>query len=595
MLSTLKPDHPRLFIDHPTLQRLHGLIEDDQDFRLFYTAFLNEAERILNQPPTGFHITGPRMLKNCQQISRRVSTLALAFRLSDNFQYLKRVKEELFAAAEFPHWNKDHFLDTAELCTAFGIGYDWLYDHLSSQEKQLVKKALIEKGLKAGILEYGNNAWWMNVDHNWNIVCHGGLIIGSLAVAPDEKRMTENILKTALRHIPAVFNTYSPDGAWPAGPEYWEYTTHFCALTLDALTTALDMDITPFITPGLQRAGLFPVYCTGPFDCYFNFADSDTSSRAKPSLYWLARKFDLPPCIQENRRLLQKQCKNNEAPDAFDLVWYIPWLKPADKMPRSACFRGTETAFIRSAWNDRNAVFIGLKGGSNQADHAHLDLGSFVLDVRGERWAADLGRDDYDLPGYWDMKEGGDRWKYFRLNNRSHNTLVINDDVQRTKAVARIVGYGFSEERHFAIADLTRAYMPHVKSALRGFALFDDNTVIVQDEIVWAGEKNKVCWNLVTDAEVGVNGPFATLNKGGKTLYLSIVSPSYAAFTVRQAKQKSPEKLNEHYHLVQISFAAAQEKTVICVQMTSARTEIIVHPLQSWMNPNLSGSGVKQR
>lgn len=587
MLSTLKPDHPRLFLDQSNLQRLRDLKNKECDFQTFYTAFLREADRILDQPVTGFHITGPRMLKNCQQISKRVSTLALAFRLSDNFQYFKRAKDELFAAAEFPHWNKDHFLDTAELCTAFGIGYDWLYDHLNDHEKETIKTALTDKGLKVGIKEYKNNAWWMTVDHNWNIVCHGGLVIGSLAVATDEKQIALTILRTALKYIPEVLKTYDPDGAWPAGPEYWEYTTQFCALTLDALKTALDMDIDAFITSGLQWTGVFSVYCTGPLDKYFNFADSDTESRAKPSLYWLGQKFNLYQCIRENHRLLLKQCENNAAPDPFDLIWYSPCMKTTDKMPRSTCFRGTETVFIRSAWNDPEAIFIGLKGGSNQADHAHLDLGSFVLDALGERWAVDLGRDNYDLPGYWDMNEGGDRWKYFRLNNRSHNTLVINDDDQRAKAVARIVGYGFSEERHFAITDLTQAYIPHVKSALRGFALLNDCRLIIQDEIVWAGEKNKVCWNLMTSADVALNGHSATLSSRGKTLFLNIVSPSYAAFTVRKAKQKPPENLNDNYRLLQIEFMANQKKTVICVHITLKRFEMDVHPLQSWTDLNL--------
>jgi hypothetical protein len=588
MLSTLKPDHPRLFLCHSTVQRMKTLIEKDEEFRWFYSVFLREADRILAQPVTGFQITGPRMLKNCQQISKRVSTLALAFILSDNSQYAERASAELFAAAEFPHWNKDHFLDTAELCTAFGIGYDWLYDHLNSHERGTIKTALIDKGLTVGINEYRHNAWWMTVEHNWNIVCHGGLVIGALAVAPDKKQITENIVQTALKYIPKVLKTYDPDGAWPAGPEYWEYTTQFCALTLEALKSALNMDIDKFITPGLRQAGLFSVYCTGPFDRYFNFADSDTEARAKPSLYWLGQKFNCHGCIQENRRLLLKQCENNTAPDPFDLIWYGPGSQTADSIPRSACFRGTETVFIRSAWNDQNAVYIGLKGGSNQADHAHLDLGSFVLDALGERWAADLGRDNYDLPGYWDMKEGGDRWKYFRLNNRSHNTLVINDDNQRAEAVARIVGYGFSEERHFAITDLTQAYIPHVKSALRGFAMLDDGRLIIQDEIVWAQEKNKICWNVMTDADVGLNGQTATLSIRGKTLYLNIVSPSYAAFTVRKAKRKSPENPNEDYRLLQIEFVATQKKTIICVHFTLKQNETAVYPLQLWTDLNLS-------
>ena len=66
-----------------------------------------------------------------------------------------------------------------------------------------------------------------------------------------------------------------------------------------------------------------------------------------------------------------------------------------------AIFRGVDIACFRSAWDDPNALYLAVKGGDNKAAHAHLDLGSFVLDAGGVRWAADLGPDDYDLPGYF--------------------------------------------------------------------------------------------------------------------------------------------------------------------------------------------------
>ena len=36
------------------------------------------------------------------------------------------------------------------------------------------------------------------------------------------------------------------------------------------------------------------------------------------------------------------------------------------------------------------------------------------MDADGVRWAADLGQDDYDLPGYWSSGADGGRWNYFR-------------------------------------------------------------------------------------------------------------------------------------------------------------------------------------
>ena len=75
----------------------------------------------------------------------------------------------------------------------------------------------------------------MSANNNWNVVCHGGLVIGALAVAEEEPEIAEHIFNTALQNIPAVLRDFEPDGAWPAGPEYWEYTTRYCALFFDAV------------------------------------------------------------------------------------------------------------------------------------------------------------------------------------------------------------------------------------------------------------------------------------------------------------------------------------------------------------------------
>src|SRR5207249_7256456 len=87
--------------------------------------------------------------------------------------------------------------------------------------------------------------------------------------------------------------------------------------------------------------------------------------------------------------------------------------------PLDARFGGhAELAMFRSAWHDPRALFAGFKAGRNDVAHAHLDLGSFVLDADGVRWAQDLGADDYYLSGYFDL-QSGQRWLYYRLNNRS--------------------------------------------------------------------------------------------------------------------------------------------------------------------------------
>jgi hypothetical protein len=275
---------------------------------------------LLEREVIEFRIVGPRMLERCQEVLWRVATLALAFRLNSREEYLKRAWTELFAAAAFPHWNIDHFLDTAELCTAFAIGYDWLYRDLSESDRRQIREALIERGLRPGADLQRKPAWWVSVLHNWNTVCNGGLAIGALAVADEEPDLAASILEIALWNLPLALSSFTPDGAWEAGPHYWEYTAWYSALTSDALTTALGTDMDFSGRSGFDCAGLFPLHCTGPSGEYFNYADSETVSAAKPVLFWLGERFGLPN------------------------------------------FGRSEVFFARGAWNDAESVFLGLRG-----------------------------------------------------------------------------------------------------------------------------------------------------------------------------------------------------------------------------------------
>lgn len=95
-------------------------------------------------------------------------------------------------------------------------------------------------------------------------------------------------------------------------------------------------------------------------------------------------------------------------------------------------FEAVNVLFLRSDWESPDAFWIGVKGGDNQANHSHLDLGSFVLDARGVRWALDLGSDDSNMPGYF----GPQRFTYYRLRTEAHNTVLIDGQNQDVKARA---------------------------------------------------------------------------------------------------------------------------------------------------------------
>jgi hypothetical protein len=85
-------------------------------------------------------------------------------------------------------------------------------------------------------------------------------------------------------------------------------------------------------------------------------------------------------------------------------------------------------ALMRTSWTDSAAIFIGFKGGSPSVNHAHMDVGSFVMEADGQRWAMDFGMQEYESLEskgieVFGRTQNAQRWTIFRLTNLVHNTL----------------------------------------------------------------------------------------------------------------------------------------------------------------------------
>ena len=205
-----------------------------------------------------------------------------------------------------------------------------------------------------------------------------------------------------------------------------------------------------------------------------------------------------------------------------------------------AWFQGVNVAFLRSSWTDPNAIFVGVKGGDNKANHSHLDLGTFVLDAGGQRWAMDLGSDNYNLPQYF----GKLRWTYYRLRTESHNTMLIDSANQDPKAAAPITEHSFRPERALVRIDLSRAYPDKVTKLERTVALVKRRVVVIQDKIR-ARRPVEALWGMVTDADVHLAGRLAELRKPGWILAAEILSPPGARFDTVSTAPPPPQNQNK--------------------------------------------------
>lgn len=583
VLRTLRPAHPRLLALESDWQRLRLVVKNEAQAYRWYAQLYKEATKLFGEAPIEYRLAGTRLV-GAQAVVERVYTLAVFYRLDNDRRFAERARLELLAIAEFKDWNPAYFLDTAELTHAAGIGYDWLYDYLSPEDRAALRRAIVEKGLKPSLVDKpaeGGRAynWWLTAAHHWNQVCNGGLTVGALAIADEEPDLAARVVGRALESIKLAMGAYAPDGGWAEGPSYWHYATSYNVYFLAALDTALGANFAPLQSllrmPGFSTTGNFRMHSIGPLGRPFNYADASDRSEAAPELLWLTRKFGRDTWAWHERQ-------RRTTPQALDLVWFDPRSAGpvADKTPLDVLFRGVNVVFFRSQWEDAQAVYVGFKGGDNRAPHSHLDLGTFVFDALGQRWAVDLGGDDNDLPGYF----GPQRWNYYRLRTEGQNTLVINGQNQEPAAKAPIIAFESQPARAFAVADLSAAYLM-TRRVWRGLAVIDRARVLVQDEIE-ATQPATIVWSMHTPAALTLEGASATLRIKDVTVRAHLLAPAGARFETASAKPPTAaEEQNSGISklLVRLPAQAKETRLAVLFDTTDGKKSLPkVEPLAKW-------------
>lgn len=523
--------HPRLIWPDEQTEPVRKRIRTNATAHALYEDLLDQARLLLPARPVTYKLNGPRLLDQSRACLYRVRLLAFLWRLDRKQAYLDRALAELRAAAAFRDWHPLHFLDTAEMTHAMALGFDWLYNDLSAADRSLLQAAILAKGLDAALAAYGVSAWWTAPRNNWNLVCNGGAGLGALAVAEVDRSKANAVLNRVFASLPPALELYAPDGGWIEGPGYWDYATRYAVAFMAALSSALGRDFGLSDAAGFDHAGDFRLQAVGPTGLAFNFADAEPTVEPAPEMLWLATRFREPAYARQEFALAAAK----DAASPLDLIWFgATATQPAIAPPLEAQFRAIDVAFLRTAWDDAAALYLGAKGGDNSANHAHLDLGSFVFDAGGVRWAIDLGPDDYNLPGYFEKE----RWSYYRLRTESHNTLLIDGQNQAIDGKASLHQTGGIIE-----IDATKAYPGLLTGWLRRFAIEDGRTLRISDE-VRAARPVDVVWGMTTSAAVAIQDRAALLAKDGKTLKATIESPDNASFDIVSTQAPAPQHPN---------------------------------------------------
>ena len=526
--------HPRLFLNDQQLGGVMRNIQGSDDLKRLHEEIISKANGLVKKEPLKRIQTGRRLLSVSREALRRMLVLGWAHRSTGDEKYLKRAEQEMLAIAEFSDWNPSHFLDVAEMTMAMAVGYDWLYNDLSEQSRKIIRKAIVEKGIRPSFCENKKPGWWINRNNNWNQVCHGGITCGALAIMEDEPQLAETIVHRTVNKVQIAMNEYEPHGAYPEGPSYWVYGTTYNVILFAALDSVLGTDFGLSEKNGFVKSAEYYLHATGPTGLYFNYADCGSRGDLVPAVFWFAEKYNNPVLTWYQQKIWKKAIQQNESDLTSNrtAVFALIWASSKATKPQRLSWMGqgvNPVAMFRSSWND-DAVYLAIKGGAPNSNHAHMDIGSFVIDAGGVRWAMELGKEGYNKieslgMGLWDRKQTGDRWKLFRYSNFSHNTLTVNDQLQQAKGFAPIIRY--SDDRKFphVAIDMTEVYKGQLKKAIRGASLLPYGMILIQDELQASDQPVTVRWAMVTPAMVDIKSDkLAILSQEQKTMQFHVVT-----------------------------------------------------------------------
>ncbi len=546
------PPHPRLFADAARWETLKQKLVKDEVSRQIFAVVQSSAERVLDQPPVAYVDKGAFWHGPMRQAQGRILALAMTWRLTGDARFSSRAKVEMQTMADLPSWYPQHFLDTAEGALGMAMGLDWLHDSLTAEERAHFETALIEKALRASFEDEDKKSW-ISGNNNWTAVCHGGLVIGALAVAEREPALARRIVERALKNIPRFAQLYAPAGAYSEGPDYWAYGTTFYALMAEALRTTFGTTCGLERAPGFLQTADYTLQMTAPSGQLYNFADNGSGLGYEPIMFWFARELRRAELIQREltnlSTLTDAIASGTPRDDAsrmlpLALLWRHPTLTAAQAPERGLTWwseGGSQPqAVMRSAWNDPRATFVGIKAGRADDSHAHMDIGSFILEANGVRWAVDLGRESYpharangiantDL---FSTTQDSRRWSIFRCGPDSHNLLRFDDAAQRVDAKAEI----HPKEGGFVV-DLTPVIRDQVTTARRQFTLRPDRSVIISDEWQTGDKTTEVTWQWLTHATATVEPDGFVLKQSGESLHLRATASSPLAFSIEDVSQ----------------------------------------------------------
>ena len=114
-------------------------------------------------------------------------------------------------------------------------------------------------------------------------------------------------------------------------------------------------------------------------------------------MFWFAQKNNDPSLLWKEKQFFNTDDFSKFTNDRLlptVMIWGKDISLESIKEPTMNTWIGqgkNPVCLMRTSWTDPKAIYLGFKAGSPSVNHGHMDVGSFVMEADGIRWAIDLG------------------------------------------------------------------------------------------------------------------------------------------------------------------------------------------------------------
>lgn len=312
---------------------------------------------------------------------------------------------------------------------------------------------------------------WMKVTHNWNAVCHQGVVGTALSQIEDPERLAA-MLDRARAGLPHFLAGYGPDGGCSEGPGYWGYGFGWFAVLNEQLEARTGGELSLFADDAHIReiARYGPrMALTGGY--LVNFADGVPSGGLRPSLLgYLAERLKDPDCRSACDdgycRLLQEGIDwKAERADVFYLfrtLLHCPENEAAaGGLPAADCFLPDLAVMVARGKDGKGHDWeFAAKGGHNGEHHNHNDCGSYIVNIDGKRVIHEIGAPEYTHAFF-----GAGRYEFLAARSLGHSVPFVNgcEQLAGQNFAASVLSAIYGKNRVEFALDLTRCYPPEAQ------------------------------------------------------------------------------------------------------------------------------------